>query len=306
MASPSDTPTPRTDAIVHPDDSVEGLQLRNLAETLERELAEARADSERRLELGKRAVIEAEAWQRIADEQRAYAERVKAALRAALTHIEAQWPEGEKYGYPPIVHQLRAALSLNAQEGTPEPACNPQCEPTACPECPIVPKKGQACPTCEGTNPAHHPATSVGGEVFLCRDPWHQPTADEIEAKERASFRSGVTWADATTMPLGRWAELCEKGHGQTVAVEIRQAMSLVEVEARPSPGDVSDTERMRDGWFHAEQALNKACWLLHRIDGAAKQIPENVEGYLEPLSEVIVDVRAFLNPGNAAEGVKP
>jgi hypothetical protein len=162
------------------------------------------------------------------------------------------------------------------------------------------------CPTCEGTNPAHHPATSVGGEVFLCRDPWHQPTADEIEAKERASFRSGVTWADATTVPLGRWAELCEKGHGQTVAVEIRQAMSLVEVEARPSPGDVSDTERMRDGWFHAEQALNKACWLLHRIDGAAKQIPENVEGYLEPLSEVIVDVRAFLNPGNAAEGVKP
>jgi hypothetical protein len=46
------------------------------------------------------------------------------------------------------------------------------------------------CPSCESRNPAHHPATSVGGEVTLCNDPWHQPTAAEIRAKAKDAASS--------------------------------------------------------------------------------------------------------------------
>lgn len=61
-------------------------------------------------------------------------------------------------------------------------------------------------------------------------------------------------------------------------------------------PGE--DLQRMRDGWRHAEQGLNHAEHLLRRVDAAVKMIPEGVEGHLEPLSDVIVDVRAFLVSG--------
>lgn len=60
-----------------------------------------------------------------------------------------------------------------------------------CPDCggsgyeaPASAARPTKCPSCESRNPAHHPATSIGGEVSLCNDPWHQPTAAEIRAKE--------------------------------------------------------------------------------------------------------------------------
>lgn len=40
------------------------------------------------------------------------------------------------------------------------------------------------CPTCGGTNPAWHPAVQSGGEVHLCEDGWHKPTAAEIRERD--------------------------------------------------------------------------------------------------------------------------
>jgi hypothetical protein len=49
------------------------------------------------------------------------------------------------------------------------------------------------CPTCGGTNPAWHPAVQAGGEVHLCEDSWHQPTAAEIREREAAErLQSGT------------------------------------------------------------------------------------------------------------------
>lgn len=39
------------------------------------------------------------------------------------------------------------------------------------------------CPKCESPNPKHHPAVQWEGEVHLCRDPWHKPSAEQIEAE---------------------------------------------------------------------------------------------------------------------------
>lgn len=41
------------------------------------------------------------------------------------------------------------------------------------------------CPSCQSPDPAWHPAVQSGGEVCLCHDAWHKPTADEIRARER-------------------------------------------------------------------------------------------------------------------------
>ena len=57
----------------------------------------------------------------------------------------------------------------------------PPCEPH---------RAGDECPTCGCTNPAHHPAVQAGGEVHLCENPWHRPTAAEIRARE--SHREGT------------------------------------------------------------------------------------------------------------------
>ncbi len=38
------------------------------------------------------------------------------------------------------------------------------------------------CPTCNSSNPKLHPAVQFEGEVQLCYDSWHRPTAAEIEA----------------------------------------------------------------------------------------------------------------------------
>lgn len=40
------------------------------------------------------------------------------------------------------------------------------------------------CPTCDSPWRNCHPAVQWEGEVQLCRDQWHQPTADEIEKRE--------------------------------------------------------------------------------------------------------------------------
>lgn len=41
------------------------------------------------------------------------------------------------------------------------------------------------CPTCSSPSKTQHPATQFEGEVSLCRDPWHEPNAAEIEAGHR-------------------------------------------------------------------------------------------------------------------------
>jgi hypothetical protein len=38
------------------------------------------------------------------------------------------------------------------------------------------------CPTCNSGHPERHPAVQHEGEVHLCRDPYHRPSAEEIEA----------------------------------------------------------------------------------------------------------------------------
>jgi hypothetical protein len=39
------------------------------------------------------------------------------------------------------------------------------------------------CPTCDSPSPKQHPAGSDG--IKLCRDPYHHPSAGEIEAREK-------------------------------------------------------------------------------------------------------------------------
>jgi hypothetical protein len=60
------------------------------------------------------------------------------------------------------------------------------------------------CPTCACTDPTHHPAVQEGGEVQLCENAWHQPTAAEIRAREAASVpvvsRPATVPAEATAM----------------------------------------------------------------------------------------------------------
>ncbi len=68
------------------------------------------------------------------------------------------------------------------------------------------------CPTCGSRNPKMHPATQHEGEVIaLCRDPWHSPTADEIEAKERA--RPAPSCAEAPADGIAPGLELLEAEH---------------------------------------------------------------------------------------------
>ena len=57
------------------------------------------------------------------------------------------------------------------------------------------------CPTCQSSNPSFHPAVQHEGEVHLCRDPWHKPTAAEIEAKWAADDDEPMD--DATRYALG-------------------------------------------------------------------------------------------------------
>jgi hypothetical protein len=45
------------------------------------------------------------------------------------------------------------------------------------------------CPTCGSPYPHHHPAVQHEGEVHLCYDPWHKPTAQEILAREAAKAK---------------------------------------------------------------------------------------------------------------------
>lgn len=58
------------------------------------------------------------------------------------------------------------------------------------------------CPTCESPDPGRHPAVQFEGEVHLCRDPWHKPSAAEIEASWQFSAEQ------RRTGPLGM--RVCE------------------------------------------------------------------------------------------------
>lgn len=78
------------------------------------------------------------------------------------------------------------------------------------------------CPTCESPEKRWHPATQHDGEVIaLCRDPWHKPTAEEIEAKERARkrFRPDPRAGAATA------AVADARGHGGPHRIPILQRL---------------------------------------------------------------------------------
>lgn len=89
--------------------------------------------------------------------------------------------------------------------------------------------------------------------------------------------------------------DFVQDGEAWNARARLLQAAKRKQSEIGSDSMQGDDVQRNRDGWMHAEQALNKAEWLLRRVDEAVKVIPENIEGHLEPLSEVIVDVRKFL-----------
>ena len=101
------------------------------------------------------------------------------------------------------------------------------------------------CPTCESPDQKRHPAVQFEGEVQLCRDVWHRPTADEIEAAERkradphAALRARLETLAAKWRDAAVW-EHDDMGNTQSAqtfdqcADELEAALSAQEQEPRP------------------------------------------------------------------------
>lgn len=82
--------------------------------------------------------------------------------------------------------ELAAHDRFVVKEGVVKKTINP---PPADPRRPPAPRSQsvlRCCPTCNSPDPSPHPAVGFEGEVCLCEDTWHRPTAPEIRAKEAA------------------------------------------------------------------------------------------------------------------------
>lgn len=58
------------------------------------------------------------------------------------------------------------------------------------------------CPRCRSPDPARHPAMQSEGEVQLCEDDWHKPTANEIRERESAKAKPRVIANGGTVMDV--------------------------------------------------------------------------------------------------------
>ncbi len=63
------------------------------------------------------------------------------------------------------------------------------------------------CPTCDSPDPARHPAMQYGGEVQVCKDPWHAPLDNPVPT-ELETLRADL--ATAARALVEREAE-CER-----------------------------------------------------------------------------------------------
>ena len=58
----------------------------------------------------------------------------------------------------------------------------------------------EKCPACNSPDPARHPSMSFEGEVELCTNRWHKPTATAILAKDKDLFDAAMG-AVAASLP---------------------------------------------------------------------------------------------------------
>ena len=69
------------------------------------------------------------------------------------------------------------------------------------------------CPKCHSPNPRLHPALQHEGEVSLCRDPWHVPTAEQIEATDTLTRENERLTADNKFLHQRRGELVIERDH---------------------------------------------------------------------------------------------
>lgn len=148
------------------------------------------------------------------------------------------------------------------------------------------------CPTCESPDPKKHPAVQFEGEIQLCRDPWHDPNADQIEASFSApsaiacgatpsSYGGGASceqrWhcdecgdvTDTTACPKGRVNE----------AVSKLASPSHVE----PSKADGTDYKAL---WERDSTALGKSLQEVHNLRAVSEDRRAKIVGLERDLSD--------------------
>lgn len=88
-----------------------------------------------------------------------------------------------------VLGELAAMDVSSIQELLIEELCT-RVHPNWCNEVPDSEVKASAqCPSCNSPDPKRHPATAFEGEVSLCEDPWHKPTAAEIRSAENGTVK---------------------------------------------------------------------------------------------------------------------